>query len=108
MQREDEPSRSEVMAPGDGTSNSGGGVDPGPVGAASPIGTLSTDLDLRRGLLFLIAIGVPLLVGLVRDEKGGALVGALTGMLLSLADTEGPLLPRVRMAVTVALGIAIG
>lgn len=75
---------------------------------SSRLKALAAKMDLRRGLLFATCIGIPLIVGLLREEKGGALIGALTGMLLSLADTEGTLGARLRMAATVAAGIALG
>ena len=49
----------------------------------------------RRGVLFLINIGVPILVGVLRGETSAALIGGITGLLLSLADTEGPLAGRL-------------
>ncbi len=84
------------------------GAGAGPKAPSERLAKLAAELDLRRGILFLIAIGVPLLVGLLRGEKSGALIGALTGMLLCLADTEGSLGKRVRMGVIVAGGIALG
>jgi hypothetical protein len=45
-------------------------------------------LQFRRGTLFLTNIGVPVLVGLARNESAAALIGGITGLFLSLADTE--------------------
>jgi hypothetical protein len=70
-------------------------------------GALSA-LEPRRGTLFLINIGVPILVGLLRGEGTGGLLGGVVGLLLSLADTEGALGSRLLMAIMVACGIAIG
>jgi hypothetical protein len=45
-------------------------------------------LQFRRGTSFLINIGVPVLVGLARNESAAALIRGITGLFLSLADTE--------------------
>ena len=59
-------------------------------------------------MLFLINIGLPILIGMARGETRGALIGCITGLLLSLADNEGSLASRVRLTLIVAGGIAIG
>jgi hypothetical protein len=64
--------------------------------------------SLRRATLALIAIGGPLIVGIVRNESAPALVGCITGLLLALSDTEGALWPRLGTTLGVAIGIAIG
>jgi len=69
---------------------------------------LAFHLQFRRAVLFLVNIGVPVLVGLARNESGAALVGGITGLFLSLADTEGTLGRRLRMVTLVACGIAVG
>jgi hypothetical protein len=66
------------------------------------------DLEPRRGLLFLTNIGLPILVGVIRGEVGGALIGGITGLLLSIADTEGSLAGRLRLTLMVAGGIVAG
>ncbi len=66
------------------------------------------DLEPRRGILFLINIGLPILVGVLRGETSAALIGGITGLLLSLADTEGPLSSRIRLTLMVAAGIVGG
>lgn len=66
------------------------------------------DLEPRRGTLFLVNIGLPILIGMARGETRGALIGCITGLLLSLADNEGSLASRVRLTLIVAGGIAIG
>ncbi len=66
------------------------------------------DLDARRGILFLINIGLPILVGVLFGETSAALIGGITGLLLSLADTEGPLGGRLRLTLMVAAGIVVG
>src|SRR5215831_20942087 len=66
------------------------------------------DLEPRRGTLFLINIGLPILIGMARGETRGALIGCITGLLLSLADNEGSLASRVRLTLIVAGGIAVG
>ena len=65
-------------------------------------------LDLRRGTLSLISIGAPILVGVLAGQAGAGLVGGITGLLLGLSDTEGPLASRLGTTMGVALGIAIG
>lgn len=60
------------------------------------------------GVLFLINIGLPILVGVLRGEMSAALIGGITGLLLSLADTEGPLGGRLRLTLMVAAGIVAG
>lgn len=69
---------------------------------------MSSRAALRRGMLSLIAIGGPIIVGILRGESTPGLVGGITGLLLTLADTEGELWRRLGMTVVVALGIAIG
>ena len=49
-------------------------------------------------------IGLPILLG----ETSAALIGGITGLLLSLADTEGPLAGRIRLTLMVAGGIVVG
>jgi hypothetical protein len=71
-------------------------------------GRLWLALEPRRGTLFLINIGVPILIGMARGESRGALIGGITGLLLSLADLEGPLAGRLRLTLMVAAGIAVG
>jgi hypothetical protein len=66
------------------------------------------DLEPRRGVVFLLNIGLPILVGILRGETGAALIGGITGLLLSLADTEGPLGSRLRLTLMVAAGIVAG
>ncbi|MGH6748404.1 MAG: FUSC family protein [Methyloceanibacter sp.] len=65
-------------------------------------------VEPRRGILFLINIGLPILIGVVRGETSAALIGGITGLLLSIADTEGPLGGRLRLTLMVAGGIVAG
>jgi hypothetical protein len=44
--------------------------------------------QVRRGALFLVNIGVPVVVGMLRDQPDGALIGAVVGVLLGFADNE--------------------
>jgi hypothetical protein len=64
--------------------------------------------SLRRATLALVVIGGPIIVGILRNESGPALVGCITGLLLTLSDTEGELWPRLATTLAVAIGIAIG
>ena len=70
--------------------------------------SFSLSLDLRRGTLTLINIGGPVIAGLLSGESSAGLVGGITGLLLTLSDTEGPLFARLATTVGVAFGIAIG
>ncbi len=72
------------------------------------LGKIWLDLEPRRGILFVINIGLPILIGPARGETRGALNGGITGLLLSLADQEGPLAGRLRLTLMVASGIAVG
>lgn len=62
----------------------------------------------RRGLLFLLGVGVPFLTGLVLRNPAGALLGAMTGLILSFGDDDGPLQRRLILLVYIAGGVAIG
>jgi len=63
---------------------------------------------LRRGMLFLLDIGVPFCVGVVLNQPAGALLGCVSGLLLSFADIEGPLGRRLIILYMVAGGMALG
>lgn len=65
-----------------------------------------TSAHVRRGLLFLVNIGVPVVVGVARHEPFGALLGAVIGMILAFADNDGELLRRLRLLVVDAAVIA--
>jgi hypothetical protein len=52
---------------------------------------------VRRGAIFLANIGVPVIVGVLRHQPGGLLIGAVAGMLLGFADNDGQLLGRLRL-----------
>jgi Fusaric acid resistance protein-like len=65
-------------------------------------------LDLRRGTLALITMGTPIVAGLLSGKTEAGLVGCITGLLLTLSDTEGALWPRLGTTAGVALGIAVG
>jgi len=65
-------------------------------------------LDVRRGTLSVISIGCPIVVGLLDGQAGAGLVGGITGLLLTLSDTEGSLVSRLGTTVGIALGIAVG
>ncbi|MBI1204316.1 MAG: hypothetical protein GC182_17595 [Rhodopseudomonas sp.] len=63
--------------------------------------------SLRRAALFLLGIGVPFCVGVFIDEPAGALLGAITGMILSFADDEGSLRRRFTVLGYVAAGVLV-
>jgi hypothetical protein len=66
----------------------------------------------RRAVAFVIGIGVPALAALWFRQPGGMLLGAITAIMFSFADEEGPLTKRFtalgRSAGGIALGGAIG
>ena len=62
--------------------------------------------QVRRGALFLVNIGVPVIVGTVRHQPDGALIGAVIGMLLAFSDNDGELLSRLRLLALNAVMIA--
>ncbi len=71
-------------------------------------GSSITSAHVRRGVLFMVNIGVPLIVGVWRGEPVAALLGALVGMLLAFADNDGELLSRLRLLVVNAAVLAAG
>ncbi len=71
-------------------------------------GSSLTAAHVRRGALFLVNIGVPLVVGAWRDEPVAALLGAVVGMLLAFADNDGGLASRLRLLVVDAGVLAAG
>ena len=64
--------------------------------------------QVRRGAIFLVNIGGPLIVGVLRHQLDGALIGATVGMLLAFADNDGGLLSRLRLLALAAGMIAGG
>jgi hypothetical protein len=74
-----------------------------------PAGGLRIDAaHVRRGALFLINIGTPLLVGAISGQSLAALAAVIVGMLFGFADNDGPLLSRLRLLVLDAGCIAAG
>jgi hypothetical protein len=65
-------------------------------------------LDVRRGTLSVISIGGPIVIGFLTGQTGPGLVGGITGLLLTLSDTEGSLSSRLGTTAGVASGIGIG
>jgi hypothetical protein len=64
--------------------------------------------QFRRGALFLVNIGIPVIVGLLRRQPDAALLGAVVGMLLAFADNDGELSGRLRLLTFDAVAIAGG
>ncbi len=64
--------------------------------------------QVRRGMLFLVNIGVPVIVGVLRGEFEGALIGGVVGMMLAFADNDGELPGRLRLLAIDAGAIAGG
>jgi F0F1-type ATP synthase assembly protein I len=84
---------------------------PQPPPPSRPAGRLFdrfTTGHLRRGLLFLANIGVPLIVGAINGQSMPALAAVVIGMLFGFADNDGPLWKRLRLLLHDAAAIAIG
>jgi len=60
-------------------------------------GDVVDSAKIRRGALFLVNIGVPVIVGVLWHQPGGSLIGAVSGMLLAFADNDGELCSRLRL-----------
>jgi hypothetical protein len=70
---------------------------------------LSVDTaQIRRGALFLIAIGVPVVIAVLRDEPRAAQLGAVVGLTLAFADSDKDLPRRLRLLFLDGFGIAAG
>jgi uncharacterized membrane protein YccC len=65
-------------------------------------------VQVRRGTLFLVNIGIPVLAGLLAGDPQWALAGAVLGMCLAFADNDGPLRSRLRLLVWDAAAIGLG
>ena len=63
-------------------------------------------LDVRRGTLSVISIGGPIVIGLLTGQTGPGLIGGITGLLLTLSDTEGSLSSRLGTTVELTLPVA--
>jgi uncharacterized membrane protein YccC len=63
---------------------------------------------VRRGLQFLVIIGMPLVVGVVRGESDVALAAVIVGMAFGFADSDGLLWSRLRILALDAACIAAG
>ena len=67
---------------------------------------------IRRGALFFAAIGVPVVVAVIRDEPQAAQLGAVLGLTLAFADNDKNLPRRLRLlgidGIAIALGAAAG
>jgi hypothetical protein len=63
---------------------------------------------LRRAALFVVNIGFAVIAAAVLAEWRMVLVGAITAMVLSFADTDGALPARLAMLTMVAAGAAAG
>jgi hypothetical protein len=64
--------------------------------------------QIRRGALFLVAIGVPVIAGVLRGEPQAAQLGAVVGLTLAFADNDKDLPSRLRLLILDGLGIAVG
>lgn len=77
-------------------------------GGLLPLFPRFTTGHLRRGLLFLINIGVPMIVGAINGQSTVALAAVVLGMLFGFADNDGPLWKRLRLLLHDAAAIAVG
>ncbi len=64
--------------------------------------------SLRRAVLFLVAIGLPLSAGVFLEQPAGALLGAVCGLLFSFADDNGAVGKRFTILFMAAGAIALG
>ncbi len=64
--------------------------------------------QIRRGALFFAAIGVPVVVAVLRDEPQAAQLGAVLGLTLAFADNDKDLPRRLRLLFMDGAGIAAG
>ncbi len=64
--------------------------------------------QIRRGALFFVAIGVPVVIAVLRDEPQAAQLGAVLGLTLAFADNDKDLPRRLRLLFLDGLGIAAG
>lgn len=64
-------------------------------------------VSYRRAILFMVAIGVPVCVGVLLHQPAGALLGGVCGMILSFSDDEGPLLRRYEILFMTAAAIGL-
>jgi hypothetical protein len=71
-------------------------------------GSSITSAHVRRGVLFLVNIALPLIVGAWRGEPVAGLLGAGVGMLLCFADNDGELPSRLRLLFVDAGVLAAG
>jgi Fusaric acid resistance protein-like len=64
--------------------------------------------QIRRGALFFVAIGVPVVIAVLRDEPQAAQLSAVLGLTLAFADNDKDLPRRLRLLVLDGCGIAAG
>jgi hypothetical protein len=69
--------------------------------------TIDTAL-IRRGALFFVAIGVPVIVAVLRGEPEAAQLGAVLGLTLAFADNDKDLPRRLRLLLIDGAAIAAG
>jgi hypothetical protein len=67
---------------------------------------------IRRGALFFVAIGAPVVVAVIRGEPQAAQLGAVLGLTLAFADNDKDLPRRLRLlgidGAAIALGAVVG
>lgn len=63
---------------------------------------------VRRGVLFFAAIGMPVVVALIRGEPQAAQLGAVLGLTLAFADNDKDLPRRLRLLIVDVVAIGVG
>jgi hypothetical protein len=63
---------------------------------------------IRRGALFFVAIGVPVIFAVFRDDPQAAQLGAVLGLTLAFADNDKDLPRRLRLVIADGAGIGLG
>lgn len=63
---------------------------------------------IRRGALFFIAIGVPVVFAIIRGDPQAAQLGAVLGLTLAFADNDKDLPRRLRLLIADGAGIGLG
>jgi len=63
---------------------------------------------LRRGALFFVAIGVPVIFAVIRGDPQAAQLGAVLGLTLAFADNDKDLPRRLRLVIADGASIGLG
>ena len=63
---------------------------------------------VRRGALFFVAIGLPVIFAVIRGDPRAAQLGAVLGLTLAFADNDKDLPRRLRLVIADGAGIGLG